>query len=227
MDTSIKCCRCSGQPVRNGKSKNGAQRYYCRTCKKTFQATYLYRACSHRVNRLIISLTKEGCGIRSIARLIGISIATVIRRIKRIAASIIRPFPILKGKEYQLDEMRTFVRNKKRLYWIVYAIEKETKQVVDFKVGKRNSKTIKKVTSTLLLADAKQISTDGFGLYRKLLPACSHDKSRYNINNIERKNLNVRTHLKRLSRKTICFTRSAIMLEACLKIYFWGYAHKS
>ncbi|HMW09684.1 MAG TPA: transposase, partial [Bacteroidia bacterium] len=32
----------------------------------------------------------------------------------------------------------------------------------------------------------------------------------------------LRTHLKRLNRRTICFTRSAIMLFACLKIYFWG-----
>jgi insertion element IS1 protein InsB len=39
---------------------------------------------------------------------------------------------------------------------------------------------------------------------------------------IERKNLSIRTDIKRLSRGTICFSRSRIMLENCLKIYFWG-----
>ncbi|MDL2326931.1 IS1 family transposase [Bacteroidales bacterium OttesenSCG-928-A14] len=33
------------------------------------------------------------------------------------------------------------------------------------------------------------------------------------------RNLTLRTHLKRLSRKTICFTRSVEMLSSCLKLY--------
>ncbi|WP_371415475.1 hypothetical protein [Alistipes ihumii] len=28
--------------------------------------------------------------------------------------------------------------------------------------------------------------------------------------------------MKRLARKTICFSRSAVILSAILKIYFWG-----
>ena len=41
-------------------------------------------------------------------------------------------------------------------------------------------------------------------------------------NRIERKNLAIWTDVKRLSRWTICFSRSRVMLENCLKIYFWG-----
>ena len=39
-------------------------------------------------------------------------------------------------------------------------------------------------------------------------------------NHIERHNLTIRTHIKRLTRRTICFSRKAIMLYAVLKIYF-------
>nr|WP_262709366.1 IS1 family transposase [Tamlana fucoidanivorans] len=49
-----------------------------------------------------------------------------------------------------------------------------------------------------------------------------HKFTHYKTNRIERNNLNLRTHLKRLSRKTICYTKSLKYLEATLKLYFWG-----
>jgi insertion element IS1 protein InsB len=93
---------------------------------------------------------------------------------------------------------------------------------VDLKVGKRNKKTLSRVTDTLLLSEAIKIYTDRLNLYEYLIPEELHTRSKYKINYIERKNLSVRTHLKRLARKTICFSKSIVMLEACLKIYFWG-----
>jgi IS1 family transposase len=89
-------------------------------------------------------------------------------------------------------------------------------------VGKRNSKTLQRVIDTVLLSEATKLHTDKFPLYENLIPETMHTKTKYSINHIERKNLSIRTHLKRLSRKTICFSRSVEMLEACLKIYFWG-----
>ncbi len=38
---------------------------------------------------------------------------------------------------------------------------------------------------------------------------------------MERFNLNLRIHLKRLNRRTICFSKNLIVLTAVLKIYFW------
>ena len=54
----------------------------------------------------MICLVKEGCGIRSISRILGISAATVIRKIIRISKSLQKPM-ILFGKEYEVDEIRT------------------------------------------------------------------------------------------------------------------------
>jgi insertion element IS1 protein InsB len=218
----IKCKQCNQDALKNGKSKKGIQRYWCKECKRFWQGSYFYRACRENIDQSIIALKKESCGVRSIARILKLSMVTVIKRIRRIAQSISRPFAILKGKEYEVDEMRTYIENKKRLYWIVYSLRKDTKEVIDFKVGKRTMKTLQKVTDTLLLSEAKKIYTDGYGLYQNLLPKEIHCRSSYKINHIERKNLSIRTHLKRLSRKTICFSKSKEMLEACLKIYFWS-----
>jgi insertion element IS1 protein InsB len=220
IDQHCPQCRCRG--VMNGKSKTGIQRYLCKNCGRNFQETYYYKAYFRGVNIWISSLIKESCGVRSISRLLGISPTTVIARIKAVGKSLIRPHPILKGKEYEIDEMRTYIANKKRLYWIVYAIRKDTREVVDYAVGKRTMKTLKRIVDTLLLSEAKKIYTDGYDLYRTLIPKEIHYRSKYNINHIERKNLSIRTHLKRLSRKTICFSKSKVMLENCLRIYFWN-----
>ncbi len=78
------------------------------------------------------------------------------------------------------------------------------------------------IVNTLLLSKVKQIKTDKLNIYQTLIPKSIHQSGAYAINHIERKNLNLRTHIKRLSRRTICYSKSIVMLEACLKIYFWG-----
>lgn len=76
--------------------------------------------------------------------------------------------------------------------------------------------------STLLLADAKRIVTDQLNSYKELIPKEIHSTKSRGINPIERNNLTLHTHLKRLNRKTICYSKSAVMLLAVVKIYCWG-----
>ena len=99
---------------------------------------------------------------------------------------------------------------------------KKTKQVVDFRIGKRNKGNLKNVIDTLLLSNAKRIYTDRLSTYIGLIPKEIHKAVAHNTNYIERNNLNVRTHLKRFTRRTICFSRNIVMLIAIVKIYFWG-----
>ena len=48
-----------------------------------------------------------------------------------------------------------------------------------------------------------------------------HKVFKHCTNKIERNNLTLRTHMKRLNRKTICYSIANLMLEACLRIYIW------
>jgi IS1 family transposase len=207
--------------VKYGKTKKGKQRYKCKSCGKTFLTAYSYASYRPSTNGQIKTLVKEGVGIRSISRILGISKNTVLSRIQSIATRISRP-KIYQGKEYQLDELCTFIGYKRNFTWIAYAIRKDSKEVIDFKVGKRTNKTLRSVTTTLILSNPKKIHTDKLKNYRYLIPPELHHSKKYGTNHIERKNLSLRTHLKRLNRRTICFSRSHAMLVACLKIYFWG-----
>ncbi len=107
------------------------------------------------------------------------------------------------GKTYELDELCTYIRNKNNRIWIAYSIRKNTREVIDFKVGKRTNKTLRSVVSMLLLSDVKKIYTDKLKQYRSLIPSQIHKTTQYGTNHIERMNVNLRTHLKRLNRKTI------------------------
>jgi insertion element IS1 protein InsB len=217
-----KCLKCSSiQTVKNGKTRKGKQRFLCKSCHKTFITDYSYNAYDPTTNQQIILFTKEGLGIRSTARIMKISVTTLLKRIVSIAQSIIQP-PIPQGKSYEVDEMRTFVGKKSRLHWIVYALDRETRQVVSFNVGRRTNKTLKRVIKSLELANARKIYTDKLKNYRYLITKKLHNTCVHSTNHIERHNLSIRTHLKRLNRKTICFSRSLVMLVATLKIYFWS-----
>lgn len=215
------CAYCNETCTKYGKSQSGNQRYRCKNCGRTRVENYKYLAYEADVNLRIKSYLKEGCSIRGIARLLRIGVSTVLRKILRISRAIKKPVTSL-GKEYELDEMCTYVKHKTGKLWIVYAIRKDTKEVTDFAVGRRTNRTIKQVTDTLVLSNASKVYTDKLPNYRSLLPAAIHCIKRSGTNHIERKNLTLRTHLKRLNRRTICFSKSGAMLAACLKIYFWG-----
>jgi IS1 family transposase/transposase-like protein len=215
------CPNCSSnQVIKNGFTANKKQQFICKSCTKRFIDHYTYKAYNHWVNKSIIQFTKEGLGIRSTARILMISTTTLLKRIITIAKNIHQPI-ISKGKTYEVDEMCTYVKRKQNFIWLVYALEKESKSVVSFNVGKRTNKTLNRVVETLKLSEAKKIFTDRLKNYRFLIDEKLHSVKRYGTNHIERKNLTLRTALKRLNRKTICFSKSMVVLVSILKIYFW------
>lgn len=216
----MNCKHCNQHCIRKG--KNGTiQKYRCTSCGKYQQKHYRYTSYSVP-DKSIILLTKEGVGIRSSSRILQVSPSTILRRILKIARNLRRPFLPVVRKTYEVDELFTYVRRKDNRICIVYSFEKETRTVVDIVVGRRNKTNLSKVISTLLLSDAAKIITDKLPIYKELIPATKHSTKFRGINCIERMNLNLRTHLKRLNRKTICYSKSMAVLLAVVKIYFWG-----
>lgn len=218
----MKCKKCNENTIKNGRHPNGSQRYYCKMCRKSYVLQYSDKAYEHNVNRGIVALLMEGVGIRSTSRLLNISKTTVISRIKKIASEITKPIWNEKYQNYELDEMRVVVGYKKKEAWITYAINRETKEIINFIVGARNKRNISVITKSVLQLYPKMVYTDQLRTYNKLIPKKQHNTAKKNTNTIERNNLTLRTHLKRLSRKTICFSKNFEMLKATLKIYFWS-----
>ncbi len=207
--------------IKRGK-RNGKQRYFCRDCRISFQDIYSYKAYQTTTDGLIKSLLKESCGVLSISRIIGISKNTVLSRMLKISLQIKAPCFDRLGCKFEVDELWSFIGSKDNVTWITYAIERETKSVVDFFVGRKTKDTIRPLIDKLLLLHPKSIYTDRLNIYPGLIPKEIHKVFRYCTNRIERKNLTLCTHIKRVSRRTICFSRNKRYLIAHLRIYFWG-----
>jgi IS1 family transposase/transposase-like protein len=218
------CIRCVGESIciKNGTCRLGKQRYLCKSCKTSFIVNYSYKAYNSSTTKNLITLLKEGCGIRSISRILEISTTTVLKRILEIASKVVKPTVAL-GRVYEMDELCTYVGKKQNFVWVAYAIRKDTREVVDFVVGKRTKRTLKKVIDLLILSNANRIHTDKLKSYSSLIPSNIHSTKVRGTNYIERLNLTLRTHLKRLNRRTITYSKSGSILEAILKIYFWSY----
>lgn len=76
-DTGI-CSNCKSKKIiKNGFTKNRKQQFYCKNCKTRSIDYYTNKACCKSINSSIIQLIKEGVGIRSTARILNISSATV------------------------------------------------------------------------------------------------------------------------------------------------------
>jgi len=107
----IYCTKCNGIAVKNG-FQGEVQRYKCKACHKKFQLDFAYKAYAITINDSIVLLLKEGCGIRSIARILGISNNTVLARIISIGKTVKAKSLLQKGCSYEMDEIWTFVGNK-------------------------------------------------------------------------------------------------------------------
>lgn len=226
VDGKQKRCECGHFLILNGKTNYGKQRFLCRTCNTTKVADPKRVTYGNRFNNQIIQLTREGLGIRSTARVLGIAPSTVIRKILVIADGIVPPC-ILNGLRIQVDEVHTFIQNKNREIYIIYSWSQELKMALSLTVGTRSKVHLRSVVNPLLSSEIESINTDKYSGYKGVVPKKLHTTFKRRNNGIERQNLNLRTHLKRLTRRTICFSKSKEILEAVLKIYFWYKSSKN
>lgn len=220
----MNCNYCKNCCIKKGK-RNGIQKYYCSNCKKHQQCFYTHKRCSAEQEQLIIKMNNRSSGISDIAFVLGISKATVVRKIKKQSSKIQQPLIVEKKQCYEIDEMRVIVRkkeNEKPLY-LIYAINRKTKQLINFYIGRRTTENIQKVVNTVLKLNPSKIYTDGLNIYSSLIPKSIHSTSFYQTNYIEQQNLTLRTHLKRMATSTICFSKTIQMLKASIKLYFGQY----
>ena len=68
--------------IRNGHSTSDAQ-LRCKLCLKTFQLSFQYNAAKPNIHQSIIDMAMNGSGCRDTARVLDISLNTVLRHLKK------------------------------------------------------------------------------------------------------------------------------------------------
>ena len=82
--------------------------------------------------------------------------------------------------------------------------------------GKRKDDVLLELKSLLAPFNITQYFTDDWGAYQQHLNQYQHTVGKRNTQKIERENLNLRTWIKRLARRTICFSKSEIMHDTVI-----------
>jgi len=113
--------------------------------------------------------------------------------------------------EAEVDELWSFVGNKKNQRWLWVAIDHKTRTVLAYTFGKRQDKVFRKLKALLEPFNITMFYTYDWGSYERNLNRENHTITKKNTQRIERKNLTFRTRIKRLTRKTICYSRSVTM----------------
>jgi len=119
----------------------------------------------------------------------------------------------------ELDEMWSFVGAKESARWLWHALDHRTGRVLAYVVGTRKDATFRKLRALLVPFGLTRYYTDKAGVYGRHLPPAQHTVGKLSMQKIERKHLTLRTHLKRLARKTLCFSRSRVMHDLLIGLY--------
>ena len=131
------------------------------------------------------------------------------------------PEPGIKSSE--LDEMWSFVGDKKNPRWLWHAIDRRTGKVLAYVFGRRKDEVFLKLKELLEPFGIKKYCTDGWGAYERNLPESQHEVGKSKTQRIERKHLNLRTRIKRLARKTICFSKIEEMHDLVIGLFINRY----
>lgn len=119
------------------------------------------------------------------------------------------------------------MQKKENQRWTWYVMEKETGIILSWHNGKRTDDDLKILLKQIEGIPISRYYTDDWGAYYRWLPADQHQVGKDETWKIERKNLNFRTHLKRLNRKTICYSKSEQIHDNVISMYIERYSYKT
>jgi insertion element IS1 protein InsB len=235
----IVCPSCQSPNIGgHGLSAEGKTRYKCRNaeCKRcTFILNYTYQGHLPEVKEKIIDMAMNGSGIRDTARVLKISPSTVINEIKKKESNLafvnekklakIEPSQTIvklcqwEEVEAELDEMWSFVNSKKEQRWLWHAIDHDTGEILAYVLSGHKDEAFLRLKELLEPFGITQYYTDGWGAYERHIEPALHSVGKCNTQKIERKHLTLRTRIKRLARKTICFSKSIVMHDIVLGLF--------
>lgn len=130
---------------------------------------------------------------------------------------------IEKIEESEMDEMWSFVGNKSNQRWLWHAIDHISGKVLAYTLGEHTDKVFLELQNLLEPFGIKKFFTDNWGSYQRHLIPEQHEVSKRNTQKIERKHLTLRTRIKRLARKTICFSKLPKMHDIVIGLFINRY----
>ena len=115
--------------------------------------------------------------------------------------------------------MWSFVGNKSNQRWLWHAIDHQSGEVLAYVLAPRIDEAFSQLKKLLEPFGIQKWYTDNWGAYSRNLKASEHVIGKTNTQRIERKHLTLRTRIKRLARKTICFSKLERMHDIVIGLF--------
>ena len=122
-------------------------------------------------------------------------------------------------EEAECDEMGSFVRSKEQQRWLWYAIDHATGKLLAYVFGDWKDEAFVRLKVLLAPFGITRFYTDDWGAYERPIESEDHVIGKENTQKIERKNRTLRTRIKRLARKTICFSKKILMHDIVIGLF--------
>ncbi len=130
---------------------------------------------------------------------------------------------VRRGLSSERDEMGSYVRRKANPRWLWHAIDHHTGQVLAYVFGRRQDTVFLELKALLEPFGITRYFTDGWGAYERHVEAEQHTVGKANTQKIESKHINLRTRIKRLVRRTICFSKTTTMHDLVIGLFINRY----
>jgi IS1 family transposase len=166
-----------------------------------------YRGCLPGIVSLIKIMLVRGIGIRDICVVLRISMTNVLKVLKS-AKYKIKPLVSLYDC-LEIDEFWTYVGKKKNKIGRIYAYHRESGEIVAYVWGKRDKKTAQKLRNRIkrLRINYDRIGTDKWESFLSVYGEDKHEVGKEHTVGIEGNNCRLRYRIRRVFRKTCCFTK--------------------
>jgi insertion element IS1 protein InsB len=122
-----------------------------------------------------------------------------------------------------MDESWSFVRHKAQQRWLWHAIDHQRGTVLAYVFGSHTDTVCLQLKQLLAPLGISRFYTDDGGTYQRHLTSEQHALGKDNTQKIERKHLTLRTRIKRLARKTLCFSKSVRMHDMVIGLFMNRY----
>jgi len=193
------CPTCQNETHRFGKDRYGNQRFQCEECRKTFSDRPIKALGTMRLDvakaEQCLQLMLEGMSVRAIMRVTKVNRNTILdlmtmvgERCEKMLNGRCNKMPVV---DVQCDEIWGFVgmkeKTRKRLKkeedglgdaYCFIALERTTKMVIAFHLGRRSSQDTYEFAQKLSVATSGnfQLTTDGFRPYQTAIPFVMGDR---------------------------------------------------
>ena len=122
-----------------------------------------------------------------------------------------------------MDEMWRFVQSKRQQRWLWHAIDHPSGEVLAYVLAPHEDSALSTLMELLTPFGIQPFYTDNWGAYSRQLDSQQHTIGKTHTQKIERTHLTLRTRIKRLVRKTICFSKSTLMHDTVIGLFINRY----